>query len=160
HLVADDVLPVERESDVSADLADPHGLAFEAERRPPDAEMVALPRCLSRLLQRQVLATAEQVDRRDRRVPVLASEEVRPERLESRVGAHDLRHVPPRAREAREHLVRRSDQDEIERVLDAVTGFGGRTTWHALERGAKRGLVDITDLVGGVEGIAIDFLIV
>src|SRR5262245_13376477 len=106
----------EVDADVAADRPEPHVPSLEAQRRQPEAEMVALVDGVPRLLESRVLTTPEHVERAHGRVAVALAERERLQRSPHGTGPHCFGDLPPGANERAPDLVGRSDQDEIQGV--------------------------------------------
>src|SRR5262245_24706751 len=113
--------------------------------------MIALASRLAGLLQRQILATAVDVDRADRCILVLAREEVGPEGLQGGASGQDRADVPTGADQARQGLVGFPYEDEVERILYAFAILAGRTAGHGFDRSAELGLAHVANLVRSIE---------
>ena len=122
--------------------------------------MVALVDVVARLLQRDVLAPPEDVERADRRVAVLAAGQEGADGLEERCTRHDLGLVPAGSQEGVVDLAGRADHDEVERVGGALGLLVGGAAGLLGDGADERARVDVDDLVGRIEVRPVDFVVV
>src|SRR5262245_14930803 len=151
----------EVDADVAADRPEPHVPSLEAQRRQPEAEMVALVDGVPRLLESRVLTTPEHVERAHGRVAVALAERERLQRSPHGTGPHCFGDLPPGANERAPDLVGRSDQDEIQGVAAPGAVAPRRASRESLECAPQRGFViHLDDPVRGVERSEVDGVVV
>src|SRR5262249_20235610 len=142
----------EVDADVAADRPEPHVPSPEAQRRQPEAEVVALMDGVPRLLESRILTTPEHVERAHGRVAVAPAERERLQRLPHGTGPQRFRDVPPGANERAADLVGRADQDEIQGVAAPGAVAPCRAPRKSFECAPQRGFViELDDLIRRVE---------
>ena len=103
-------------SDVPTDLADPHTLSVDGERRPPHAQMIAQADIVASPLQGNILRPPENTERADRRRGVLGAEHEGAHRPQHAVNIKRLIKPPSPLDERKDCVGAAANDDKIERI--------------------------------------------